>query len=271
MGGYRRVALALALAGAGVLAAAAAPAGPPEPAGAMARVGPGELRPVYVPDASTTTVTVAAFRMDRLPVTNADFLAFVRRDPRWQRGRVPRVFADDGYLAHWAGPTTLGPEAGPAQPVTRVSWFAARAFCAAQGKRLPTEYEWERAAAAGEHGPDGTAEPGFHERVLTWYAAPTPARLPDVGRHPANYWGLVDLHGLVWEWVEDFNSTLVSSDSRSGRSGDRIPFCGAGALAASDKQDYAGFMRVALLSSLEARYTTRNLGFRCAADVEDRR
>jgi formylglycine-generating enzyme required for sulfatase activity len=255
------VGLALVLASPAVLAAA--------PAG-MARVGPGVLRPVYVADSSTTTVTVTPFWLDRLPVTNADFLAFARAQPRWQRGQVPRVFADDGYLAHWAGPTELGPHAAADQPVTRVSWFAARAYCRAQGKRLPTEDEWELAAAAGDRGPDGAAEPGFRERILAWYSRPAPARLPAVGGRPANHWGIRDLHGLVWEWVLDFNSTLVSSDSRGGRSGDRIPFCGAGALAASDKQDYAGFMRTAFRASLEARYTTRSLGFRCARDLEPR-
>jgi sulfatase modifying factor 1 len=234
----------------------------------MARVGPGVLRPVYLADAASATVAVPAFRLDRVPVTNAEFLAFVRADPRWQRGHVPRVFADDGYLAHWAGPTALGPDAAADQPVTRVSWFAARAYCAARGKRLPTEDEWELAAAAGERGPDGAAEPGFRARILAWYATPTPPRLPAVGRRAPNYWGVRDLHGLVWEWVLDFNGTLVSSDSRSGKSGDRLPFCGAGALAASDKQDYAGFMRTAFRASLEARYTARSLGFRCAQDAE---
>jgi cytochrome oxidase Cu insertion factor (SCO1/SenC/PrrC family) len=201
-------------------------------------------------------------------VTNAEFLAFVEQHKLWRRGRVARVFADDGYLAHWAGPVELGPEARPDQPVTRVSWFAATAYCSAQGKRLPTESEWELAAAAGEKSPDGTTEPGLRERILAWYSEPTPARLPAVGRGRPNYWGIVDLHQLVWEWVLDYNSTLVSSDSRTGKSTDRLQFCGAGALAAGDKQDYASFMRLAFRSSLEARYTARALGFRCARDAQ---
>jgi formylglycine-generating enzyme required for sulfatase activity len=181
---------------------------------------------------------------------------------------VARVFADDGYLAHWAGPTELGPDARPEQPVTRVSWFAARAYCSARGKRLPTEVEWELAAAAGDTSPDGAAEPGFRERILAWYAKPATGELPDVGGGPPNFWGIRDLHGLVWEWVLDYNSTLVSGDSRSGKSADRIPFCGTGAFTAGDNEDYAGFMRLAFRSSLEARYTMRALGFRCASDGE---
>jgi len=253
------VTLALVLAGAGVPAAS-----PPD----MARVGPGVLRPVYMPAPGVTTVDVAAFALDRLPVTNGEFLSFVTGHPGWRRDRVARVFADDGYLAHWAGPVELGPDAHPDQPVTRVSWFAAKAYCSARGKRLPTEAEWELAGAAGDKGPDGAVEPGFRERILGWYARPATAELPAVGSGQPNFWGIRDLHGLVWEWVLDYNSTLVSGDSRSGKSADRLPFCGTGALTAGDNEDYASFMRLAFRSSLEARYTTRALGFRCAGDGE---
>jgi sulfatase modifying factor 1 len=257
----RAVVLGLAL----VLVAGGALAG--APAG-MVRVGPGSFRPIYVPDSSSTVVGVHAFELDRVPVTNGEFVAFVRGHPRWRRDRVAHVFADDGYLAHWAGPLELGPEADPDQPVTRVSWFAAKAYCASQGKRLPAEAEWEFAAAAGEKGADGSAEPALRERTLAWYARPAGARLERVGRGTPNYWGVLDLNGLVWEWVLDFNSTLVSGDSRTGASADRLQFCGAGALTAGDKQDYAGFMRLAFRGSLEARYTTSALGFRCARDAE---
>jgi len=237
--------------------------------GEMARVGSGVLRLVYSPAPGVTTVDVGAFALDRLPVTNAEFLSFVAANPGWRRDRVARVFADDGYLAHWAGPVDLGPDARPDQPVTRVSWFAAKAYCSANGKRLPTEIEWEFAAAAGDGSPDGAAaEPGFRERILAWYARPATAELASVGRGQPNFWGIHDLHGLVWEWVLDYNSTLVSGDSRSGKAANRIPFCGTGAFTAGDNEDYASFMRLAFRSSLEARYTTRSLGFRCAGDAE---
>ena len=257
----RAAALGLVLVLAGGGAFAAAPAG-------MVRVGPGSLRPIYAPDPSTTVIDVGAFELDRVPVTNGEFLAFVRAHPQWQRDRVARVFADDGYLTHWAGPVELGPAAAADQPITRVSWFAAKAYCAARRLRLPTEAEWEFAAAAGEKSADGSAEPGLRERTLAWYSRPAGAGLQTVGRGPPNYWGILDLNELVWEWVLDFNSTLVSGDSRTEASADRMQFCGAGALAAGDKQDYASFMRLAFRGSLEARYTTSALGFRCARDAE---
>jgi len=256
----RAAGLGLALALAAGVASAAAPGG-------MARVGPGSFRPVYAPDAATSVLDVRAFELDRTPVTNGEFLAFVLAHPEWQRDRVAHVFADDAYLAHWAGPAEPGPGADADQPVVLVSWFAAKAYCAAQDKRLPTEAEWEFAASAGEKSADGSAEPGLRDRILAWYARPAGAPLGRVGSGVPNFWGVFDLNGLVWEWVLDFNGTLVSGDSRTGPSADRMQFCGAGALAAGDKQDYAGFMRLAFRGSLEARYATSALGFRCARDA----
>jgi formylglycine-generating enzyme required for sulfatase activity len=234
----------------------------------MARVGPGVVRPVYMPEPGVTEVAVKRFELDRVPVTNARFLDFVERHPRWRRDRVSSLLAGTGYLAHWATPTTLGAGVDPEAPVTGVSWFAAKAYCAAHGKRLPTEMEWELAAAAGQRGPDGRAEPGFAERVLVLATTPAGAARRRVGQDPPNWWGVHDVHGLVWEWVLDFNGTLVTGDSRDGKSADTLRFCGAGALAAGDKGDYAGFLRAAFRSALEARYSGASLGFRCARDVD---
>jgi len=73
-----------------------------------------------------------------------------------------------------------------------------------------------------------------------------------------------DLHGLVWEWTDDFSSLLVAGDNRDQGDPDKKQFCGAGALSMDDRDNYAVLMRVAMLSSLEARDATTNLGFRCA-------
>lgn len=227
----------------------------------MVRVGPGELRPVYLPDKDTTRIPVEGFFLDRTAVTNRDFLAFVRAHPAWRKDQVKPLFAEPGYLARWAGALEPGAAAPDDAPVTQVSWFAARAYCEAQGKRLPTTNEWELAAQSGMRDPQMLA------RILRWYGEPTPKVLPPVGHGPASPEGVLDLHGLIWEWVEDFNDTLVSSDSRSGDDPDRLRFCGAGALASGDRTDYAGFMRVAFRSSLEGRFTLSNLGFRCAQDL----
>ena len=214
-------------------------------------------------------VAVDAFQLHRTPVTNGQFLAFVRANPDWRRGSVPALFAEARYLQHWAGPTDLG-EASPAQPVVNVSWFAAQAYCEAQGARLPTWSEWEYAAAADETRRDARSDPAWRERILAWYSVPSNRPLPAVGAGPANVYGAHDLHGVAWEWVLDWSAMLVSSDSREQGDPDSMRFCGAGALSMSDRDNYAILMRVAMLSSLEGNDTTGNLGFRCARDVPTR-
>jgi formylglycine-generating enzyme required for sulfatase activity len=104
---------------------------------------------------------------------------------------------------------------------------------------------------------------------LNWYSNPSSGQLPAVGRGAPNYYGVHDLHGLIWEWVEDYNSMLVGVDNREQGGADKLEFCGAGSLSLEQKEHYAVLMRVAMLSSLEARYTTKNLGFRCARDITE--
>jgi len=210
-------------------------------------------------------VKVAPYALMRHPVTNAEYLGFVRKHPEWQRGKVPALFAESRYLQNWEGPLRLGGRAQPQQPVVDVSWFAADAYCQSIGARLPTWAEWEFAAAADETRRDARADPAWRERILSWYSRPSNAPLASVGAAPANAYGVQDMHGLVWEWTEDYASMLVSGDSREQKSQDRLKFCGAGAIGMDDRENYAVLMRVAMLSALEADDVTSNLGFRCAA------
>ncbi|MBI2514156.1 MAG: formylglycine-generating enzyme family protein [Opitutae bacterium] len=212
-------------------------------------------------------VPVAAFRLDVAPVTNAQFLAFVRANPKWQRSHVSPLFADSSYLETWAGDLELGPRAPADAPVVRVSWFAARAYAAWVGQRLPTTAEWELAAAAGYTRADGKNDEQLNRDLYAWLARPVPAVLPGVATARANFHGVRGLHGLVWEWVSDFNTALVTGESRADSGLERDLFCGAGSVGAKDTTDYAAFMRQALRSSLRANNTTSSLGFRCARDL----
>ncbi len=213
-------------------------------------------------------VRVAPFELMRMPVTHAQFLAFVQAHPQWRRDRVASVFADERYLAGWPAPTALAGQAQAQQPVTQVSWFAAQSYCEAQGARLPTWSEWEYAAAADETRRDARRDPAWRERILSWYSRPSSKALPRAGLQTPNAYGVQDLHGLVWEWTDDFSSLLVSSDNRNQGDADKNRFCGAGALSMNDPENYAVLMRVAMLSSLEANGTTNNLGFRCARNLQ---
>jgi formylglycine-generating enzyme required for sulfatase activity len=83
-----------------------------------------------------------------------------------------------------------------------------------------------------------------------------------------NGFGVYDMHGLVWEWVYDFNSVITGDDSRSSGALNRQLYCAAGSQNAVNKEDYASFMRFAFRESLKANYTVANLGFRCAMDIK---
>ena len=233
----------------------------------MAVVSNGMYRPLFRGATDLKEVPVKSFCLDVLPVTNEQFLEFVRVNPRWQRSQVKKLFADESYLKNWAGDLELGTNAPADVPVTRVSWFAAKAYAQWKGKRLPTVAEWELAASASPTRADGANDAAFKRQVFEWYSTPTPAKLPAAGLGRANFWGVRDLHGLVWEWVADFNTAMVTGDARGDSGLERQLFCGAGSLGAKDVDNFPAFMRYGFRSSLKADYCVHNLGFRCAKDL----
>ena len=210
---------------------------------------------------------IGSFEIMKRPVTNAEFLAFVKSNPAWRRDRAPSVFAGPGYLGHWSEPQRLSEAGQGGQPVTRVSWFAANAYCEARGARLPRWIEWEYVAAADATRRDARRDPAWRERILGWYARPSSHALPKAGAQLPNAYGVQDLHGVVWEWTDDYLALLVSSDNREQGDPNRARFCGAGALSIDDRENYAVLMRVAMLSSLQGEDVTMNLGFRCVKEL----
>lgn len=231
----------------------------------MVELPAGEVRPLYLTKDSSLT-EVASFKLDTTPVTNRQFYTFIEYENRWKIGSVPSLFAEKQYLQHWlSGAPT---EKQNDQAVTYVSWFAASAYCQAQGKRLPTVAEWEYVAQASENSANGSKEEGYTQRILSWYAQPNSSGLANVAQSAPNYWQVYDMHGMVWEWTQDFNSALVTGESRGDSSLDQGLFCGSAAAGSADPSDYAAFMRFGFRSSLKASYTIGNLGFRCAQDID---
>jgi len=233
----------------------------------MAMLPAGSYRPLYAAT-GTRRATVAAFALDRDPVTVGEFLDFVSRHPEWRRDRVRRVFADGDYLASWLSPTDAGGPELRRQPVTQVSWFAARAYCASLGKRLPTVDEWEYAAAASEHRTHAADDPAFRARLIALYAR-IGRGTEEESRGFVNAYGIRALHGVTWEWTLDFNSVVLDDDSRATGSGadarDRHLYCASASIGATDPADYPAFLRTAVRAGLGARSTTSTVGFRCAA------
>ncbi len=230
----------------------------------MAFITEGKYKPLFGQD--SFIVTINPFLMDVYPVSNTDFLAFTKKNKRWRKSQKRLFFSDGNYLLHWQNDTVLGKEQKYDSPVTTVSWFSANAYCSCQGKRLPTVDEWEYVAMANEKLPDARTVPSFNQGILDWYERPKTYN-NSIGKTPKNYWGIVDLHGLVWEWTSDFNSVLLTGESRNDVSTDTNLFCGTAAINATDLMNYAAFMRYAFRASVEANYAVKNLGFRCAKDT----
>lgn len=223
----------------------------------------------YVPlyGDSEEGVAVDDFYMDVTPVTHKDYLAFVKEYPQWRKSNVSPLFADAHYLQNWGDDTSPDPSRLNS-PVNYVSWFAAKAYCECQGKRLPTIDEWEYAAMADANSRDARRDSLFNISIIRGYETMN-THAKTVGSTPANYWGIRDLHGLVWEWTSDFNAIILTGESRRPDNTNSINlWCGGAAINANDLMDYAGFMRYALRSSLKARFSLKSLGFRCVRDAQ---
>lgn len=232
----------------------------------MVQVKGGSFIPLY--GTNSEKVEVQSFLLDPYPVTNQEFLKFVQENPQWKKSEVIKLFADDRYLNTWESDENFGKNISPNSPVTNVSWFAAKNYCECLGKRLPTLDEWEYAAMADEDTPDARVKESYNQKILSWYETPKSYE-QNVGSTFKNYWGVYDMHGLVWEWTSDFNSVLISGESRAGSEVNRNLFCGSGAVEASDLMNYAAFIRYAFRGSIKAKYAIKNLGFRCARDVQN--
>lgn len=198
------------------------------------------------------SVPVAPMCLGTAPVSNAQYLDFVRQHPEWRKSQVDKLFAEDRYLANWSD--DLAPPADALDaPVTFVSWFAADAFCESRGSRLPKVAEWERFAGAQSDDPPGKkAGDGSFEFAMGQRAA-------DLAHTPLRLSG-------IWEWTEDFNSAVVAGRIGGAQGGDSSLFCGDG-FRAVDPTNYAAFLRYSFRSSLRGDFALRNLGFRCTRDV----
>ena len=230
----------------------------------MEKVIGGTFVPLYGSD--STGVYVDDFLLDVFPVTNQQYLEFVNKYPKWKKSKVIRLFADENYLKKWKDDSTLGEQLLPQSAVTNISWYAAKEYCTCQGKRLPTMEEWEYAAMASEIKANAQRDSTFNHMVVESYEIPKTYKKP-VGSTYKNYWGIYDMHGLVWEWTSDFNSVLISGESRQDVDTERNLFCGSAAINASNLMDYAAFMRYAFRGSIKANYCIQTLGFRCSKTI----
>jgi len=215
------------------------------------------------------TVYLDAFYIDRVEVTNAQYVRFLNAmgghtgmcggrdcvetqiEDKYSHilGQEGRYEVESGFEDH---------------PVTQVSWYGAQAYCAWVGARLPTEAEWEKAARGvdGRLYPWGNEPPDCDKAQYGDCGGATVA----VGSRPAGAspYGVLDMAGNVWEWVGDWYDPAYydASPERNPQgpdSGVRKVFRGGS----------WGYLPTFIRASDRARnrptYAGFNVGFRCAA------
>ncbi len=210
-------------------------------------------------------ITIKSFYLDTYPVSNQNFKKFLAEKPAWQPSKVIGEKADQGYLRLWR--TKEGnyrmPKSKADYPVTNVSWYAATAYCQAQGKRLPTNNEWDYAALASKSLANGSFGLGYREKILIWYKNASEAPTRDIDRHSADYWGLHDMNGFIWQWTADYGDLPITDGSQT-RSMASQQLCGVGSTIPINTVAYIQYVRYAFRLNLMPITTMDSLGFRCA-------
>ena len=240
---------------------------------------------------------VSPFALDTFEVVVGRFRAFVEAytgaPPAAGAGAHPRI-AGTGWQPAWNGalpssraaliaglkcdePLQAWTDAGGSAetlPINCVTWYEAFAFCAWDGGRLPTETEWEYAAAGGAENriyPWGSAEPDDH--LANWRCegdgnpgSCAPGDILAVGSHPAGNgrWGHRDLAGNMWEWTFDGLSLYTPASCDDCATVDEL---GGRVVRGGRWTNYhASFLRVAYRRRSDSLYRSSDLGFRCARD-----
>ena len=149
-------------------------------------------------------VTLKSYWIDIYEVTNQQYLEFVK-------ATAHRPALDDTCETDscWEGNLWKGNSFSMLirnQPVTQVDWYDAVAYCKWKDKRLPSEAEWEKAARgpSGNIYPWGKGSPkGRANYNKKWKGIAT---MTNVGSYPrgVSIYGLHDMAGNVWEWVDDW-------------------------------------------------------------------
>lgn len=214
------------------------------------------------------SIELPSFEIDRKEVTNAAFAAFLGH--QLHAGRIlvkdecpgalhPTARTKDFscvYLKNTLSPyknlfnsphyggITFNKEANSfvvsaeyqLRPVVMISWQAAADFCAHQGKRLPTEAEWEYVARRGDRRfPWGSKLPSCGDSVLercgedgtrcSCQSTDRSPKLPDVGSTPLDRTldGVLDMGGSVSEWTSDWFVTRLPTSPQVLRSPTQVP------------------------------------------------
>lgn len=202
------------------------------------------------------TVKLKSFWIDKYEVTNLQYQQFVeatgRRSPRhFQNRTFPRDKID--------------------HPVTFVSWYDAKAYCEWAGKRLPTDAEWEKAA----RGTDGRTFPWGNEfdvnkanTPVRWQSLKTEGDTAPVGAFPEGIspYGLYDMSGNVWEWVEDWYRRYPGNKDPNENYGEQYKTLKGGSWWDCSFYQCGISAPVFNRSFFDPQTKNSSFGFRCAKD-----
>lgn len=202
-------------------------------------------------------VTIHSYFIDLYEITNAQYQQFIEKTGR-HRQEVMVFFDDISVLFQ------------PKLPAVGVAWFDADAYCTWNGKRLPTEAEWEHAARGeddrawpwGETYAEGYAN-GRGEDDGFAYTAPVGSF--EAGRSP---FGLYDLSGNVLEWVFDWYDEFYYKDGQITYP--KGPDSGMAKVVRGGSWDNVGNdLRTTKRSAVAPNRKEATIGFRCAMDAPD--
>ncbi len=220
------------------------------------------------------TVWVQSFWMDQYEVTYAEYKACQKA------GECPK-----------AGPQYVDFDR-PAQPINGISWFDADAYCKAQGKRLPTEAEWEKAARGSEGAryPWGEQEATCEQAIILDPALgrgcgvkksgkkPETGYPWNVGSRAPNAYGLYDMAGNAYEWVADwFSPSYEACGEACAGTDPRGPCDGAETCSGHRRKVVRGgswywdaerATTIYRRAHIPSNNPFHHFGFRCAADLD---
>ena len=202
-------------------------------------------------------VTIGSYFIDLYEITNAQYQRFVEETNR-HRQEVMVFFDDISVLFQ------------PKLPAVGVSWFDADAYCAWNGKRLPTEAEWEHAARGdgdrswpwGDHYADGYANARGEDDGFAYTA---PVGSFEAGRSP---FGLYDMSGNVLEWVFDWYDEFYYKEGQVTHP--KGPDSGMTKAVRGGSWDNVGNdLRTTKRYAVAPYRKEATIGFRCAMDAPE--